>query len=100
MVRLRGNPKASVDHVMDFVKDHGLEPALASSSPYPIIEAVVDKLKLRDKFDVIYSAEEEEYGKPHPGIYSTTARKLDVVPEECLAFEDSSTEFYRPGLHG
>ena len=28
-------------------------------------------------------------GKPHPGVYLTTARKLDLHPAECLAFEDS-----------
>ena len=89
MVRDRGNPKAGVEQVMEFVKLQGLKPALASSSPYPIIEAVVDKFNLREKFDVIYSAEEEEFGKPHPGVYITTARKLQLLPEECLAIEDS-----------
>jgi len=89
MVRVRGNPKEGVEEVMEFVKLQGLKPALASSSPYPIIEAVVDKFNLREKLDVIYSAEEEEFGKPHPGVYITTARKLQVLPEECLAIEDS-----------
>ena len=50
---------------------------------------MVDKFNLREKFDVIYSAEEEEFGKPHPGVYITTARKLQLLPEECLAIEDS-----------
>lgn len=89
MVRVRGNPKEGVEEVMEFVKLQGLKPALASSSPYPIIEAVVDKFNLREKLEVIYSAEEEEFGKPHPGVYITTARKLHVLPEECLAIEDS-----------
>jgi sugar-phosphatase len=89
MVRARGNPKEGVEQVMEFVKLQGLKSALASSSPYPIIEAVVDKFNLREKLGVIYSAEEEEFGKPHPGVYVTTARKLQVLPEECLAIEDS-----------
>jgi len=89
MVGVRGNPKEGVEQVMEFVKLQALKPALASSSPYPIIEAVVDKFNLREKFDVIYSAEEEEFGKPHPGVYITTARKLQLLPEECLAIEDS-----------
>jgi mannitol-1-/sugar-/sorbitol-6-/2-deoxyglucose-6-phosphatase len=28
-------------------------------------------------------------GKPHPGVYLTTAKKLAVSPQNCLALEDS-----------
>lgn len=63
--------------------------ALASSSSYRIIDAVIDKFGLRDRFELIYSAQEEPYGKPHPGVYISTAHKLCVTPESCLAIEDS-----------
>ncbi|HEV2862122.1 MAG TPA: HAD-IA family hydrolase, partial [Pyrinomonadaceae bacterium] len=51
--------------------------------------AVTERLGLAGEFEVAYSAEEEEYGKPHPGVYLTTARRLGVSPAECLAVEDS-----------
>jgi sugar-phosphatase len=38
---------------------------------------------------VLNSSEKEEYGKPHPGVYLTTAQKLQTDPRNCLAFEDS-----------
>ena len=63
--------------------------ALASSSSMSLIEAVVDKLNIRMYFDVLWSAEFEPYGKPHPGIFLTTAAKLQVDPKECIVFEDS-----------
>jgi sugar-phosphatase len=63
--------------------------ALASSSPYAIIDAVVTRCGFADAFDVIHSAEDEENGKPHPAIYLTTAAKLGVAPTACLALEDS-----------
>jgi len=85
----RGEAKEGVEHAMASFKRHGVKMALASSSAYRIIRAVLDRFKLADKFDCIYSAEEEEYGKPHPGVYLTTARKLGVGPAECLAIEDS-----------
>ena len=66
-----------------------LKVALASSSAYRVIRAVVERLGLADAFDLIYSAEEEEYGKPHPGVYLTTAHRLGVAPTRCLAVEDS-----------
>jgi sugar-phosphatase len=63
--------------------------ALASSSAYRLIRAVTERLGLADSFDCVYSAEEEEYGKPHPGVYLTAARRLGVAPTQCLAVEDS-----------
>lgn len=63
--------------------------ALASSSPHPIIDAVLDRFGIRDRFEVIHSADEEPYGKPHPAVYLTTAARLSVSPLACLALEDS-----------
>lgn len=88
-ILLKATPKEGVASVINFVQRKGLRVALASSSSYRIISAVLDKFDLRDKFEIIHSAEEEEYGKPHPGVYLTTARKLQVSPAEGLAIEDS-----------
>lgn len=63
--------------------------AIASSSPRIVINAAIQNLKIDHKMEVIQSAEHEPYGKPHPGVYITTAEKLGVHPEFCLAFEDS-----------
>ena len=71
------------------MKQRDVKMALASSSLMPIIDAATKKLGIREYFDEIYSAEFEEHGKPHPGVYLTTAKMLDVAPEFCLAFEDS-----------
>jgi mannitol-1-/sugar-/sorbitol-6-/2-deoxyglucose-6-phosphatase len=89
LISRKAEPKEGVDYIIDFVKSLDVKTALASSSSYDIIRAVVEKFDLSDKFDEIYSAEEEEYGKPHPGVYITTAKRLRVAPYECLAIEDS-----------
>lgn len=78
-----------VYEVLEQTKTKGLTMAVASSSSMKLIEAVVDKLKIRSYFDVLWSAEYEPYGKPHPGIFISTAQKLKVSPNECLVFEDS-----------
>lgn len=88
-ILLKAMPKEGVDSVTNFVQSKRVRVALASSSSYRIIRAVLDKFDLKEKFEIIYSAEDEEYGKPHPGVYLTTARKLQVKPTECLAIEDS-----------
>ena len=62
---------------------------LASSSSSRIIQAALKKLNLTDTFVQVYSAESEILGKPHPGVYLTTAKKLGLPPQSCLALEDS-----------
>lgn len=85
----RGEAKEGVLHALSFFRSREVKVALASSSAYRIIRAVLDRFQLGDKFDCVYSAEEEPYGKPHPGVYLTTAQKLAVRPVACLAIEDS-----------
>lgn len=89
LIIAKGTPKEGVNSAIDFVKQKQVKIALASSSYYDIINAVIQKFDLNDVFEVICSAEDEEYGKPHPAIYLTTATKLGVLPQECLAIEDS-----------
>lgn len=84
-----GEAKEGAKEVMDFLFNKHLPMAIASSSQSRIIETVLDKLSIRKYIQFAYSAENEIYGKPHPGVYITAAKKLKVDPEFCLAFEDS-----------
>ncbi|MFN3405614.1 MAG: hexitol phosphatase HxpB [Cytophagaceae bacterium] len=84
-----GKAMEGVIETLEFFKAINYKVALASSSCFDIIHAVVDKLGIREYFQVIHSAEKEEYGKPHPAIYISTAHLLGVKPVECIAFEDS-----------
>jgi sugar-phosphatase len=67
----------------------GLPMAVASSSEYRLIEAVLEHFGIGHFFALVHSAEEEAYGKPHPGVFLTTAHRLAVAPERCLVFEDA-----------
>jgi HAD superfamily hydrolase (TIGR01509 family) len=89
LVRERGALKPGVERALAFAAGAGLRIALASSSPAAIIATVLEKFGLRSRFEVIHSAEEEPYGKPHPGVYIHTAEKLGVRPAGCVAVEDS-----------
>jgi HAD superfamily hydrolase (TIGR01509 family) len=75
--------------VLDLFRDRKIKTAIASSSPMILIDTFLDKFELQNYFEVKHSAESEEYGKPHPGVYITTAKMLAVYPSTCLAFEDS-----------
>ncbi len=89
LIKLKGQPLTGVDRAISFVKQKQVKIALASSSALRIIQAALHKLDLTDMFAEIYSAELETLGKPHPGVYLTTASKLGILPQECLALEDS-----------
>jgi len=75
--------------VLELFKQQGIRIAIASSSPMMLIDTFLNRFGLQEVFEVKHSAEFEEYGKPHPGVYITTAKKLRVHPSSCLAFEDS-----------
>lgn len=73
------------------VKEKGVPIALASSSPLPWIDIVLDRFELRPSFDVVVSADQLAggVGKPAPDIYLQTAGELGVRPRECIVIEDS-----------
>lgn len=89
LIGARGEAKPGVAHAVDGARRRGLRLALASSSPLAIIEAVLARLGLAGAFEVVCSAEHEPLGKPHPGVYLTTAARLGEDPRRCLAVEDS-----------
>jgi len=80
---------SGVIKALDFFKGKNLPLAIASSSNMNIIDAVLDKFSMRERFHVIHSAEFEDHGKPHPATYISTAKLLGIEPSECLAIEDS-----------
>jgi beta-phosphoglucomutase-like phosphatase (HAD superfamily) len=70
-------------------KSKGYKIALASSSASSLINVVLEKLNIKDEFEVINSAEFLELGKPHPEVFIKTARELNVPAINCLVIEDS-----------
>lgn len=89
LILTKGQPLPGVEQAIAFVKSKNVKIALASSSATRIIQAALQRLNLTAVFTEIYSAESEAFGKPHPGVYLTTANKLHVSPQSCLALEDS-----------
>ena len=89
VVQARGTLMPGVDRALALCQDHGLVLGLASSSQYKMIHLVLDHFGLAESFPVVHSAEDEQYGKPHPAVYLGCAAKLGVRPEQCLAWEDA-----------
>ncbi len=89
LIQENANALPGVIQTLELCKTNGFKIALASSSAMSLIDVVVDKLNIRQYFDLLVSAEFEPYGKPHPSVFLTTAKQLNVLPTECLIFEDS-----------
>jgi len=82
----------TIPHAVDLIRqarEAGLKTALASSSPYSLVELVVDKLKIGPLLDLVLSGDEVSRGKPAPDIYLAAAKTLGVAPECCLVIEDA-----------
>jgi HAD superfamily hydrolase (TIGR01509 family) len=63
---------------------------LASSSNRVVIDTVLRVAGLSDAFAVTVSSEEVARGKPAPDVYLDVVRRLDQVPSDCAAVEDST----------
>ena len=74
---------------LNFLKLRNIPVGLATSSSSRLIKVVLDKLAIKHLFNFVHSAEMEQFGKPHPAVYLTVAKKLAVLPEKCLVIEDS-----------
>jgi HAD superfamily hydrolase (TIGR01509 family) len=92
MERLIAAKPAALEGVIDtlnYLKLWNIPVGLATSSSSRLIKVVLDKLAIKHLFNFVHSAEMEQYGKPHPAVYLTVAKKLAVLPEKCLVIEDS-----------
>ncbi|MBT2621125.1 hexitol phosphatase HxpB [Chryseobacterium sp. ISL-6] len=92
VIELIQTEECSVAGIKKFIEDLKLKQykiGLATNSPYRIIQTVLDKIRVTHLFDHITSAEFEKQGKPHPAVYFTSAKNLDVDPQFCFVIEDS-----------
>jgi sugar-phosphatase len=85
----KGEMMPGVINAIQITQQHGLKIGLASSSPLSLINAVLEKTGLEDKFIVTCSAEQLPYGKPHPQVFIDCAIALNSKPVDCICFEDS-----------
>lgn len=91
LISTKGIAKKGLYELLDYLKANNFNIAVATSSSLPIIKAVFNRLTIAHYFDVVCSADEEAYGKPHPAVYLKVAKKLDVHPNTCFVLEDSIT---------
>ena len=85
----RIQPMPGVARALEMIRERTGRIAVASSSPRRVIDGFLRELGLADVFPVVCSAEDEEYGKPHPAVFLRAASRLAVDPQLCVVFEDA-----------
>ncbi|WP_080469628.1 HAD family hydrolase [Enterobacter hormaechei] len=97
LIGREGKAIEGIYDVMSYFREAGYRIALATSSSHEIVHAVLKKLRMGHYFEVICSADDERYGKPHPAVYLSALRKLGLTASQCIVIEDSQSG-YRAAL--
>ena len=93
-------PKPGIFELLDYMEEHGIAAAITSSSPMESIRKHLAAVGLLHRFQKLCSGHDIPNTKPAPDIYLLGAKELGLLPEECLALEDSPTGIlsaYRAG---
>lgn len=89
LIEKKGSEIKGVISLLKYIKSKNLKIGLATNAPTRLIPIVLQKLNISEYFDFCTSAEFEIKGKPHPAIYLSVSKNLNVKPQNCIVFEDS-----------
>ena len=82
-------PIEGVQQLMELATLEELTIGLASSATRANVDLVLKKLGLNDMISISVSGDEVNHSKPHPEIFNTAARKIDIHAAHVLVIEDS-----------
>jgi beta-phosphoglucomutase family hydrolase len=82
-------PMPGIKEIVVKLKDNGFRLGVASSSNKQFVHALLNNFRLRSFFEVIITGDQAKKGKPSPDIFLLAAKRLNVLPEECIVIEDS-----------
>lgn len=84
--------KKGLNNVLDYLNNYKIPKAIATSSSRE--KSIFSLGEIAGQFDVIVCGEDIQRGKPHPDIFLSAARQLDVIPCRCIVLEDSPLGIY------
>ena len=76
--------------LLDKFKSLGIPPIVATSTKSKRTQWKLSRAGILDRFSFFACGDEVTQGKPAPDIFLLAAKKLGVMPENCIGFEDSS----------
>ena len=80
--------KSGAKKFLKLLKSKNIKIGIATSNSRELVNVVLKKHEIEDYFDTIRTACEVDKGKPAPDIYLAASKDIDVLPSDCLVFED------------
>ncbi len=77
-----------VSEILITIKQAGFKLAVASSSKNT--EIILHRLQIASLFDSVSDSNTIPQAKPSPDLFLAAARRLGVLPQQCVVFEDSA----------
>ena len=81
--------KPGVRSLIQELEKRGIKAAVVTASPQKRAQMHLESVGLGNLFETIVTTETVKRGKPFPDVYLYAAKRMQVMPKECLAFEDS-----------
>ena len=102
-ISLHGMPKKpGLVPLLDYLKEQGYRFTVATSTLRSRVENYMNAAGVRAYFGEIVCGDMVKRSKPAPDIYEKAAQTIGLLPEECIALEDSPRGIlsaYRAGVH-
>ncbi|MBQ2936848.1 MAG: HAD family phosphatase [Lachnospiraceae bacterium] len=80
--------KKGANEFLRFCKEHNMRLGIATSNSKELVTGALKALGVYEYFDAIVTGCEVEHGKPEPDVYLEAAKRCNVLPKDCLVFED------------
>ena len=78
--------------ILDLIKeakDNNIKIAVATSSLKYRAEILLGRIGILDKIDTLVTAEDVKNHKPDPEVFLETAKRINILPEDCVVIEDA-----------
>jgi beta-phosphoglucomutase family hydrolase len=82
-------PFPGVVRLLNALQKGNFKLGLVSSAPSENVDLVLSELNLEGIFNCVVFGQEVSESKPSPQIYLLAAKKLEVMPNDCVVIEDS-----------
>ena len=76
--------------LLQMLHEQGFKLAVASSGPKENVVLACELLGVTPLLDAIVTSSDVKYGKPHPEIFLTAAKRIGAEPQNCIVVEDAT----------
>lgn len=81
--------KKGVLKFLKYLKEFRIPTAIATSNSIELVEVLLYKHNLKHFFNTVITSCEVKKGKPCPDVFLKAAERIEVLPENCIVFEDT-----------